>query len=378
MEHNLKRPYPEVFGIAKLNNMISKKLVERCPLYNGGTFTHDWLPDGWTAIVWATSTGQKYMSCDGVKEGIRGHCASLYVRQGFFVSFNTIEISQKVNVSEYVNNSRNRSAFRAGRAMEKGGGFSLKVLVQMQVSIFINCCNLLLLKTQKIIWVQRAPQDSRPKKKCLSSSWAIRTSDERIQEKLYKANTWQKAQPTTDVVSLLSEIHIAWCMSTSFSFYKIIVDSSIAPPNQLLPTGTCILVERVLQKPSLQGKHTIELKAEKLLHIGIVDQESYPLSKKSLPLARLRDCAHFRPQTTTDASVMKVNSEEPISMDDTANADLETAFLTTLGSLHLESCASALGNIIIENSFISSQGTIGFTGIDDSYEPPLSCESKGQ
>lgn len=80
---------------------------------------------------------------------------------------------------------------------------------------------------------------------------------------------------------------------------QIMVDSSIAPPSQLMPTGTCILVEGVLQKPSIQGKHAIELKAEKLLHIGIVDQENYPLSKKSLPLARLRDCAHFRPRTTT-------------------------------------------------------------------------------
>ncbi|PWA61443.1 asparaginyl-tRNA synthetase 2 [Artemisia annua] len=246
---------------------------------------------------------------------------------------------------------------------------------------------------------------------------------------------------------------------------QIIVDSSIAPPSQLLPTGTCILAEGVLQKPTLQGKHAIELKTEKLLHIGIVDQESYPLSKKSLPLARLRDCAHFRPRTTTVASVMKVRSalnqashaffrnqgfvhvevpiltatdtgafsknfrvstsnfsskevdgEGPVSMDDTANVSLDTvkhslvekikkveelkrsdsnkealiaavqdlhktnllaeelearskskskskahsktksvkthgeffsnqAFLTTSGSLHLESCASALGNV---------------------------------
>ncbi|KAJ0791343.1 putative asparagine--tRNA ligase [Helianthus annuus] len=80
---------------------------------------------------------------------------------------------------------------------------------------------------------------------------------------------------------------------------QVMVDSSIAPPSQLMPTGTCILAEGVLQKPSLQGKHAIELKAERLLHIGIVDQESYPLSKKGLPLARLRDCAHFRPRTTT-------------------------------------------------------------------------------
>ncbi|KAL8215107.1 hypothetical protein R6Q57_004556 [Mikania cordata] len=244
---------------------------------------------------------------------------------------------------------------------------------------------------------------------------------------------------------------------------QVVVDSSMAPPSQIMPIGTCILAEGVLQKVSLQGKHAIELKAEKLLHIGIVDQDNYPLSKRGLPLARLRDCAHFRPRTTTVASVMKVRNglnqashsffqnhgfihvevpiitatntegfsdifqvstskssskepkeEEPASMDDTKNISLETvklsivekskkveelkrsdsnkealaaavqdlhktnllaaelearsksksksrstienikkkdglftnqAFLTTSGSLHLESCASALGNV---------------------------------
>ncbi|XP_076915199.1 asparagine--tRNA ligase, cytoplasmic 2-like [Bidens hawaiensis] len=89
---------------------------------------------------------------------------------------------------------------------------------------------------------------------------------------------------------------------------QVMVDSSIAPPSQLLPTGTCILAEGVLQKPSLQGKHVIELKAEKLLHIGVVDHDTYPLSKRGLPLARLRDCVHFRPRTTTVASVMKIRN----------------------------------------------------------------------
>ncbi|XP_076886074.1 asparagine--tRNA ligase, cytoplasmic 2-like [Bidens hawaiensis] len=248
---------------------------------------------------------------------------------------------------------------------------------------------------------------------------------------------------------------------------QVIVDSSIAPPCQLMPTGTCILAEGVLQKPSLQGKHVIELKAEKLLHIGVVDHDTYPLSKRGLPLARIRDCVHFRPRTTTVASVMKIRNglnqashtffqnhgfihvevpiitatntegfpnvfqvsssifsakdskkDEPVSTNDTENIDLETvklsivektkkveelkrtdsnkeaqyaavqdlhktnllaaelearsksklrsksqskskmenvikddgffsnqAFLTTSGSLHLESCASALGNV---------------------------------
>lgn len=79
------------------------------------------------------------------------------------------------------------------------------------------------------------------------------------------------------------------------------VDSALAPPAHVMPTGTCILVEGALQKPSLlaKEKYKIELKADKILHIGIVDQDRYPLSKKRLPLELLRDFAHFRPRTTT-------------------------------------------------------------------------------
>ncbi|CAN1255641.1 Phosphatidylinositol 4-kinase alpha 1 [Linum perenne] len=43
---------------------------------------------------------------------------------------------------------------------------------------------------------------------CMSLSYAPCTSQGLLQEKLCKANTWQKAQQTTDVVSLLTEIRI--------------------------------------------------------------------------------------------------------------------------------------------------------------------------
>ncbi|KAG8387318.1 hypothetical protein BUALT_Bualt02G0008800 [Buddleja alternifolia] len=89
---------------------------------------------------------------------------------------------------------------------------------------------------------------------------------------------------------------------------QVLVDSALASPSQVMPTGTCILVEGILQKPSLQGKETIELKTEKILHIGTVDQDRYPLSKKRLPLELLRDSTHFRPRTTTVASVMRIRN----------------------------------------------------------------------
>ncbi|CAL5195422.1 unnamed protein product [Lathyrus oleraceus] len=89
---------------------------------------------------------------------------------------------------------------------------------------------------------------------------------------------------------------------------QVVVESSIATPSRLLATGTCIIVEGRLERPSAEGKHAIQLKAEKVLHIGTVDVGKYPLSKKRVPLDMLRDYAHFRPRTTTVATVMRVRS----------------------------------------------------------------------
>lgn len=75
------------------------------------------------------------------------------------------------------------------------------------------------------------------------------------------------------------------------------MDSSVASPSRVMATGTCLLVEGQLERA--EGKHGIELKAEKVLHIGTVDFDNYPLSKKRIPLDTLRDYSQFRPRTTT-------------------------------------------------------------------------------
>lgn len=78
------------------------------------------------------------------------------------------------------------------------------------------------------------------------------------------------------------------------------MEPPLATPSQIMPTGTCILVEGVLQRPLSPGKHSVELKAEKIIHMGLVEQPNkYPLSKKRVPLDALRDFPHFRPRTTT-------------------------------------------------------------------------------
>ncbi|XP_031121735.1 asparagine--tRNA ligase, cytoplasmic 2 [Ipomoea triloba] len=89
---------------------------------------------------------------------------------------------------------------------------------------------------------------------------------------------------------------------------QVVVDSELGRPCQVMPTGTCILAEGILQPVSLKGKHVIELKADKVLHLGTVDQNKYPLTRKRLPLELLRDCCHFRTRTTTVASVMRIRS----------------------------------------------------------------------
>ncbi|GAB4830324.1 hypothetical protein Ancab_019962 [Ancistrocladus abbreviatus] len=87
---------------------------------------------------------------------------------------------------------------------------------------------------------------------------------------------------------------------------QVVVDPSVAPSGQIMLTGTCIVVEGVVQQPSVAVKHVVELKAEKILHLGVVDNEKYPLSKKRVPLDALRDWAHFRPRTTTNYAFLYV------------------------------------------------------------------------
>ncbi|KAF9606068.1 hypothetical protein IFM89_023091 [Coptis chinensis] len=89
---------------------------------------------------------------------------------------------------------------------------------------------------------------------------------------------------------------------------QVVIDSSKARVSQFTPTGTSIIVEGVLRKPSVPGKHVIELEVEKIIHVGTVDTANYPLAKTRIPLDSLRSYSHFRPRTTTVASVTRIRS----------------------------------------------------------------------
>ncbi|KAJ0112518.1 hypothetical protein Patl1_01496 [Pistacia atlantica] len=94
---------------------------------------------------------------------------------------------------------------------------------------------------------------------------------------------------------------------SSVAALQVVVESTLASPSRLLPIGTCILAEGVLDH-SFQGNRVVELKVDKILHVGTVDHDKYILSRKRLPLDKLRDSAHFRPRTTTVASIMRIRS----------------------------------------------------------------------
>ncbi|KAK8923670.1 Asparagine--tRNA ligase, cytoplasmic 2 [Platanthera zijinensis] len=89
---------------------------------------------------------------------------------------------------------------------------------------------------------------------------------------------------------------------------QIIVDSYILPLSQILPAGTSVLVEGMLERTKVAGKHAVELKVEKVLHVGSVDANKYPLSKRTLSMAFLRAYPHLCPRRTPVASVARIRN----------------------------------------------------------------------
>ncbi|KAL8138940.1 hypothetical protein V2J09_004941 [Rumex salicifolius] len=116
--------------------------------------------------------------------------------------------------------------------------------------------------------------------------------------------------PNLNKLSLPSTVFLQISDGSCVPSLQIVVESSLAPPGNIMLTGTCILIEGIVQKPSSLGpsKHLIEVKAENVLHLGVVDHERYPLSKKRVPLDTLRDWAHFRPRTTTVACIARISN----------------------------------------------------------------------
>ncbi|XP_043708297.1 asparagine--tRNA ligase, cytoplasmic 2 [Telopea speciosissima] len=119
-----------------------------------------------------------------------------------------------------------------------------------------------------------------------------------------KVETWSaSARPNLTSIAYL-QVNDGSCVLN----LQVVVESSVAPLNQLMPTGTSILAEGVLKQSSVQGKHVVELNVEKVLHIGIVDHVKYPLAMRRIPVDVLRGYSHLRPRTITVASVTRIRN----------------------------------------------------------------------
>ncbi|KAK4280977.1 hypothetical protein QN277_012527 [Acacia crassicarpa] len=89
---------------------------------------------------------------------------------------------------------------------------------------------------------------------------------------------------------------------------QVIVEASLGDLGQLVPTGTCIVVDGELKLPPAGAKQKVELRAEKVLHVGPVDPAKYPLPKMRLTLEFLRDYVHLRPRTNTISAIARIRN----------------------------------------------------------------------
>ncbi|XP_010927596.2 asparagine--tRNA ligase, cytoplasmic 2-like [Elaeis guineensis] len=89
---------------------------------------------------------------------------------------------------------------------------------------------------------------------------------------------------------------------------QIVVDSSMSLLGQVMSIGTSILAKGVVEKIPSPGKYVVQLKVEKILHVGIVDIKKYPLAKTRLTLEFIRAYPHLRPRRTMVASVNRIRN----------------------------------------------------------------------
>ncbi|KAG9440070.1 hypothetical protein H6P81_020235 [Aristolochia fimbriata] len=89
---------------------------------------------------------------------------------------------------------------------------------------------------------------------------------------------------------------------------QVIVDASVAPLPQLVPTGTSVFVEGELKKTPPGTKQNVELRVEKVLKLGPVDPARYPIPKTRLTLEFLRDVVHLRSRTNTISVVARIRN----------------------------------------------------------------------
>ncbi|XP_022932543.1 asparagine--tRNA ligase, cytoplasmic 1-like [Cucurbita moschata] len=89
---------------------------------------------------------------------------------------------------------------------------------------------------------------------------------------------------------------------------QVIIEAAVADLGQIVPTGTCVVVDGVFKLPPPDKHQKIELRAEAVVHVGPVDPARYPLPKTKLTLEFLRDVVHLRPRTNTISAVARIRN----------------------------------------------------------------------
>ncbi|XVF49058.1 hypothetical protein PTKIN_Ptkin03bG0238400 [Pterospermum kingtungense] len=89
---------------------------------------------------------------------------------------------------------------------------------------------------------------------------------------------------------------------------QVIVEAGVAVLSKLVQTGTCVVVDGVLKLPPEGTKQRIELRVEKVVHLGEVDPAKYPIPKTKLTLEFLRDHLHLRSRTNTIAAIARIRN----------------------------------------------------------------------
>ncbi|KAL5724110.1 asparagine--tRNA ligase [Ranunculus cassubicifolius] len=89
---------------------------------------------------------------------------------------------------------------------------------------------------------------------------------------------------------------------------QVIIDSEVCNLAKLTPTGTSVYAEGVLKKTPEGTRQKIELKVDKVIEIGSVDTEKYPLPKTKLSLEFLRDHVHLRARTSAISAVARIRN----------------------------------------------------------------------
>ncbi|KAG8048529.1 hypothetical protein GUJ93_ZPchr0009g313 [Zizania palustris] len=91
---------------------------------------------------------------------------------------------------------------------------------------------------------------------------------------------------------------------------QITVDSSLCPLEQVTASGACVLVEGEIEElKNTAPQYVVQMRVEKILHIGPVDSDMYPLSNVHPSTELVRGYPHLAARTAAVASTARIRSE---------------------------------------------------------------------